>query len=221
MVGTPRPGPAWIFDLDNTLHDASPQVFPRINRGMTDYIMRHLDLSEEAAGQLRERYWRAYGATLLGLVRHHGVDPHHFLHHTHDVAELERLVAREAGLRHALARLPGRRVVFSNSPHRYALAVLAALGIADLFHAVYCIEHTGFRPKPDPAGFRAILRRERLVPSRTMMVEDVLENLVAARRLGMKTAWITREPRRPAWLDIRAVSVKELPRLAAAIGLTR
>ena len=26
---------AWIFDLDNTLHDATPHIFPHINRSMT------------------------------------------------------------------------------------------------------------------------------------------------------------------------------------------
>jgi putative hydrolase of the HAD superfamily len=183
--------------------------------------MRRLDLDEAGASALRVRYWQAYGATLLGLVRHHGVDPHEFLHATHDTPELARMVVREAGLRHALRRLPGRRILFSNSPLHYAEAVLGALGVADLFDAVYCIEKTAFRPKPDPAGFRAILRRERLAPASAIMVEDMLENLVAARRLGMKTAWITRETRRPGWLTFKAASVTRLPRLAAALGMTR
>src|SRR5205814_70587 len=142
-----------------------------------------------------------------GLMRHHDIDPHHFLHSTHDAPALARLVSREAGLRHALKRLPGRRILFSNSPLHYAQAVLGALGIADQFDALYCMEQTRFRPKPDPAGFRIILRREKLVPARTFMVEDVLDNLVAARRLGLKTVWISREPRRPAWVDIKATSV--------------
>ena len=214
-------GRAWIFDLDNTLHDARPGVFPHINRGMTDYIMRHLGLPEDEAGALRERYWRAYGATLLGLIRHHDIDPHHFLRDTHPMAELSRLLVREGGLRHALKRLPGRRILFSNSPAHYAAAVLAALGVADLFHAVYCIEHTGFRPKPDPSGFRAILRRERLRPERTAMVDDLLENLAAARRLGMRTVWVARESRSPSWLTCRVPSVLDLPRVAAGYGLLR
>ena len=211
---------AWIFDLDNTLHDARPWVFPHINRGMTEYIMRHVGLDEAGAGALREQYWRRYGATLLGLIRHHGVDPRHFLADTHRMHELERLVLREAGLRHALARLRGRRILFSNSPAHYAQAVLAALGIAGLFDAVYCIEHTGFRPKPDAAGFRAILHQEHLVPERAVMVDDLLENLAAARRLGLRTAWITREARRPRWLDLKMASVRSLSRMAAARGLT-
>ena len=218
---TANSGLAWVFDLDNTLHDARPHIFPHLNRSMTQYIMRHLDLDEAGASALRVHYWHTYGATLLGLIRHHDVDPHHFLRDTHAMPDMGRMVVREAGLRHALQRLRGRRIVFSNSPRHYAEAVLEVLGVADLIDAVYGIEGTRFRPKPDPAGFRAILRRERLRPESTIMVEDLLENLVAARRIGMKTAWITREPRRPGWLDYKAASVTDLPRLVAARGIAR
>ena len=146
-------GLTWLFDLDNTLHDARPHVFPHINRSMTEYIMRHLDLDEADAGSLRRRYWQAYGATLLGLMRHHDVDPHHFLWHTHQMPDLERMVVAEAGLRHCLKRLRGRKILFSNSPLHYAQAVLDVLGIGELFDAVYTIERTRFQPKPSLAGF--------------------------------------------------------------------
>ena len=32
----------WVFDLDNTLHNASAGVFPLINQQMTDYIAQSL-----------------------------------------------------------------------------------------------------------------------------------------------------------------------------------
>jgi putative hydrolase of the HAD superfamily len=213
MSGIRGGGLTWLFDLDNTLHDARPHIFPHLNRSMTQYMMRHLDLDEAGAGALREQYWRRYGATLLGLMRHHGVDPHHFLWHTHQLPELARMIVAERGLRLCLKRLHGRKILFSNSPAHYAQAVLDVLGIGHLFDAVYTIERTRFRPKPALAGFRALMARERLVPERTIMVEDLLDNLVAARKLGMKTAWITRESRRPRWLDAKTSSVLELPRL--------
>ena len=65
--------PIWLFDLDNTLHDASHAVFGRLNGSMTDYIVQHLGLPRPEADALRVHYWRRYGATLLGLERHHGV----------------------------------------------------------------------------------------------------------------------------------------------------
>lgn len=30
--------PTWVFDLDNTLHDARPQILPHIDRSMTRYV---------------------------------------------------------------------------------------------------------------------------------------------------------------------------------------
>lgn len=206
-----------MFDLDNTLHDASPHIFPHINRSMTAYLERHLQLDSEAAGRLRQHYWHRYGATLLGLMRHHGTDPHHFLAETHRFADLPAMVVREPGLRAALLRLPGSKLVFSNSPARYARAVLEALRIADLFDGIFSIESAGFRPKPQPQGFRRILRAAGLVPERCVMVEDSLENLRAAKKLGMKTVWITREPRTPGYVDVRLSSVRLLPRAAAKL----
>lgn len=45
----------WVFDLDNTLHDASPHIFPRMNRSMTACLQKHPGLDQEAAARLRHR----------------------------------------------------------------------------------------------------------------------------------------------------------------------
>lgn len=204
---------AWIFDLDNTLHDARPHIFPHIDSSMTAYLAEHLELGEEDANELRNRYWRRYGATLIGLIRHHGIDPHHFLRATHPCSGLDRMVVGRRELRSTLRRLRGRRIVFSNAPEHYARAILKALGIGDLFDDVFCIERTGFRPKPDVHGFRRLLREHRLQPSRCIMVEDSLENLRTAKRLRMKTVWVDASSRAPAWVDVHVRHVVRLPRL--------
>lgn len=204
----------WIFDLDNTLHDASPHVFPHLNRSMTAYLREHLVLDEAQANALRMQYWRKYGATLLGLMRHHGTDPHHFLWHTHQFPELGRMVVADRAALAAIRRLPGRKILFSNAPAHYAEAVIGLIGLGSWFDAVYAIEHVRFEPKPAPGPFRRLLRAERVVPQRAVMVEDSLENLRTAKRLGMKTVWVTREARSPSWVDARVRSVGALRRLA-------
>jgi putative hydrolase of the HAD superfamily len=211
-------GRVWLFDLDNTLHNATPHIFPHINRAMTAYVAEHVGLTEEEASALRVRYWERYGATLLGLTRHHGTDPHHFLRHTHQFADLARMVVRERGLRHALARLPGRKIVFSNAPRHYAEAVLEAMGVRRLFEDVYSIEQMRFCPKPGLRGFLHLLRDPRLDPARCVLVEDSPENLKTAKRLGMGTVWVSRAPRSPAWVDLRLKSVLELPRRRGALA---
>jgi len=201
----------WIFDLDNTLHNATPHIFPHINRSMTAYLQQHLQLDEEAANELRMHYWRRYGATLSGLIRHHGTRPEHFLWHTHQFPELERMVLREPRLRHVLKALPGRKVVFSNAPQHYAQAVLKLLRVDDLFDDVMAVEQTRFRPKPDSFGFLRLLRRQRVAAAQCVMVEDSLENLVAAKRLGMRTVWVNTGNKGAPCVDVKIRDVMQLP----------
>jgi putative hydrolase of the HAD superfamily len=209
----------WVFDLDNTLHNASPHIFPHLKRSMTAYLQEHLQLTEEDAGRLRLHYWHRYGATLLGMMRHHGTDPAHFLRETHAFPDLSSMVVYERGLAAMLRRLPGRKLVLSNAPRQYTGAVLQMMGIEGHFDALHCIESTGYRPKPYLAAFQSLLHTHSLIASRCVMVEDSCENLRPAKRLGMKTVWVTREARAPAYVDVKTASVLALPRLLGRLGL--
>jgi len=190
----------WLFDLDNTLHDAGAQVFGELSRSMSDYVQRELQLEPAEAERLRRHYYLRYGATLLGLVRHHGVKPAHFLHDTHRLPMLEQQVS---GHRHDLAavrRLPGRKLILTNAPRAYALRVLRLLGIENLFDAVLSIEDMSMfgqlRPKPDARMLRRVAARLRVPPGRCTLVEDTLVHQKAARRVGMNTVWMQRFVRR-------------------------
>jgi putative hydrolase of the HAD superfamily len=178
---------------------------------MTAYLQEHLRLSEQEANALRIHYWQRYGATLSGLMRHHGTDPAHFLWHTHQFPELERMVLRQSRLRHVLRALPGKKVVFSNAPRHYALDVINLLKINNLFDDVIAVEQTRYRPKPDFFGFRHVMRRHRVRAAECVMVEDSLENLQAAKRLGMRTVWISELSKMPECVDVKLRSVLQLP----------
>jgi putative hydrolase of the HAD superfamily len=203
----------WIFDLDNTLHDARAAIFPAMHEQMNAYLRRNFNLDDEGANTMRRFFWERYGTTLKGLVRHYGHDPRRFIRETHQFPELSAQVVGENALRHALARLGGRRLVFSNAPRHYVEEVLGALGVRRYFDAVYTIESTRYRPKPAFQGFRVLLRAHDLEPHRCALIDDQLENLRAARRLGMSTVWVSAERRRVPFVDLRVKSVTELPRL--------
>ena len=203
----------WIFDLDNTLHDAGAHVFPHINRSMTAYLEAHLGISEQDANALRQNYWQRYGATLKGMMCHHGTDPAHFLHHTHQFSELQKMVLYAPRLRHVLHGLPGRKILFSNAPEIYAREVLRLLKIADLFDDVFAMEQIDYRPKPDHYGYRRLLKKHRLKAAQCVMVEDSLENLKAAKRLGMRTVWVHAGSRNPPCVDIKVSNVMKLNRV--------
>ena len=203
----------WLFDLDNTLHDANPHLFPAMSRAMLDYVAEKVGVGETAARDLRDEYWQRYGATLTGLVRHHGVDPHDFLARTHDfLDDLPRMVVHQAALRHALKKLPGRKILFSNAPRQYVDAILAHIGIRRLFDSVWTIERLRFTPKPHPGAFRQLLHTERLDPRRCIFVEDSPANLRTAKQLGMKTVLVSPTVQAPAYVDTLIKSVLELPK---------
>lgn len=207
----------WLFDLDNTLHDANPHIFPHINRAMCQYLERHLGLDPAEASKLREHYWVRYGATLLGLMRHHRIDPGHFLQETHQFPALKDMLVFDRSLRYTLRRLPGRKIVFSNAPGHYANAVLALTGLAGIFDSVYAMEDLRYQPKPMLAGFRTLLRSESLAPRQCIMIEDSLANLVSAKKMGMKTVWVSTGSRNSPYVDLKIARLCELPRKAGQL----
>jgi putative hydrolase of the HAD superfamily len=202
----------WIFDLDDTLHNASAHIFPVMNRAMTHYIMEHLELDEPAAHQLRQHYWNTYGATLKGLTRHHGIDAQHFLSTTHQFF-LPEMVIEVKRLRNMLQSLHGRKCVFTNAPRTYALSVLNLLGIADCFDLIFSVESAKFHAKPSIRGFQMLLKTIKAKPSDCVMLEDNLSALMTAKRLGMQTIWVTRKIQKPNFVDYRLSHVLALTHL--------
>lgn len=202
----------WLFDLDNTLHNATPHIFPHINQSMRQYIERHLGVDEHEATRIRQDYWERYGATLLGLMRHHNTDPNHFLWETHQFPNLKRMVVFDKPLIHVLRRLPGRKIIFSNAPRHYTEAILDITGLSACFDAIYSVENVHFQPKPMLAGFRALLKAEHLNPRNCIMVEDTLANLISAKKLGMKTVWVSAGLRQSPFVDVKINSALLLPK---------
>jgi putative hydrolase of the HAD superfamily len=212
ILALPPSRRVWIFDLDNTLHDASARIFPAMHEQINAYLQRYYGVDAAGANEMRQGFWRRYGTTLDGLMRHHGEHPARFLRETHAFPELGDMVEHENALRHALERLGGTKLVFSNAPRRYVGQVLKAVGLERYFDAVYAIEDARYRGKPALHGFHFLLRRHNLDPHRCAMVDDMLDNLRTAHRLGMSTVWVSTARKRVSYVDVRISSVTELPR---------
>ncbi|MGQ5524573.1 pyrimidine 5'-nucleotidase [Chitinimonas sp. PSY-7] len=210
--------PVWIFDLDNTLHDAEPYIFPEMNRLMSAYMVQHTGLTQEEADTLRQIYWHRYGTTLSGLLRHHNVKAEHFLHHTHQFPDLKRELRPMRALHAVLRQLAGRKILFTNAPKAYAIAVLRGLHIAHHFDGLIAIQHTRYRPKPHFAGYRHLLQHYKVDPRDCIMVEDTRKNLHTAKRLGMRTVWLNSRPRQSAVVDLALRQLLELPQAARRMG---
>jgi putative hydrolase of the HAD superfamily len=178
----------WIFDLDNTLYPPGTEFVVLIEGRMTAYVQRATGLPEVEARALQKRYLYEHGTTLAGLMALHGVDPHDFLRAVHDVS-LDSLTP-DPQLRHALLRLPGRRLVFTNGSAWHADRVLKHLGLEDLFEAVFHLEAADMIPKPAPATYDALIAAHGVRPSSAAFFEDSAHNLEPAARLGMTTVLV-------------------------------
>ncbi|MWQ98891.1 haloacid dehalogenase, partial [Escherichia coli] len=124
------------------------------------------------ASRVRVDYWQRYGATLLGMVRHHQVDPADFLRAAHDFPELADMVRVRRGLVAALRQLPGRKILVTNAPRNYARSVMAIAGIDRCFERVVAIEdmwvHGHLRPKPDRRMMLRLLAQIGVAPHRAV-----------------------------------------------------
>lgn len=178
----------WVFDLDNTLYDPRTRLLDQINLRTTEFVMRVLRMERAAAEALRLRYWRECGATVTGLMDYHNVAPKPFLEDVHQVslAALKpdpRLAAR-------LAALPGRRIVHTNGTAEHAHRVLRARGLGGVMHAIYGIEHAGFRPKPEPSAFRAVYGLDGIDTRSAALFDDDPRNLRTPFAWGMRTVLV-------------------------------
>jgi putative hydrolase of the HAD superfamily len=233
------PNPIWLFDLDNTLHNASHAIFPAINANMNAFMAKVLGSDGTPAdaatvNAARIAYWKRYGATLLGMVKHHQVKMEDFLREAHSFDDLTTMIRAERGLGQLLKRLPGRRILLTNAPRRYSHDVMRHLGLHRHFAKHIAIEsmqvHRQLRPKPSKQLLRKLIAKERTSACRCVLVEDTADTLKAAKALGMRTVWVTgylagnpmmkqlaggrplpKFTRRPVYVDVKVKSVHQLP----------
>jgi putative hydrolase of the HAD superfamily len=202
---------AWVFDLDNTLYPA-PALYDEIGERMTNYIARALGVDRAEALRLREHYFHEYGATIVGLVRHHGVDATDFLREVHE-ADHSVLVVDDA-LRDLISRLPGRRIIFTNGGGGHPERVLESLGLAGLFDQIFDIEAAHLAPKPQREAYERLVAACGIDPASAILIEDTMRNLEPAHEMGLATALVGDvhpEPR-PAYVHHWAADLKSLLR---------
>jgi putative hydrolase of the HAD superfamily len=201
---------SWIFDLDNTLYPPDSGLWPAIEDRITLFLIEHSGLDGASARALQRYYYHQHGTTLRGLVDEDGIDPAHFLDFVHDIdrSGLEPNVA----LAEEIARLPGRKLIFTNGSRNHALETAEKLGLGGLFEAAFDIVAAGLVPKPRDEAYDAFFRAHGVEPTQAAMFEDIAKNLAVPRVRGMTTVLVTGKPGR---VDHRQPPDRELPPAAA------
>jgi len=178
----------WIFDLDNTLYPAECNLFAEIDRRMSAFIQNLLGLDPAAARKVQKELYYEHGTTLSGLMAKHGVKPEVFMDYVHDI-DLSP-VQHAPELADAIARLEGRKFIFTNGSARHAGRVAEKLGVLDKFDGIYDIAAGGYIPKPKPEAFKRFLEFCEGAQCKSAMFEDLPHNLEAAHALGIVTVLV-------------------------------
>lgn len=173
----------WLFDLDHTLYPPTAPVLRLVEQRIKDYMTRLTGLPPEEAWALQKSYLAQYGGAVAGLIEHHQVDIAAFMAEVHDVP-LDG-VTPDPALKAALARLPGRRLVFTNASAWHAERLLAKLDLTSVFDEVFHTEAAGYVMKPDRRAFQALIDAHAVSPATTAFFEDRADNLQTAKALGM------------------------------------
>jgi len=178
----------FIFDLDHTLYNADG-IFEEMRGKMSMYIAKLFDIEIGAATEICLDLYLKYGTTLEGLMAEHSVDPHDFLEYTHAIDPS--IIERCEDTAKMLSELPGRKLIYTNSPIELADSILAHLEIPHLFEGIFDIKAAELVPKPNKAPYLEFINRYDVNPETSIMFEDTAKNLVTADIVGFDTVWLS------------------------------
>jgi putative hydrolase of the HAD superfamily len=179
----------WVFDLDNTLYPPDSGIWPRIDERITLFLIDLFGIDGLSARALHKHYYSRHGTTLRGLIEEHSDQVDRFLDFVHDIdrsgLKPDPILARE------VARLPGRKLIFTNGSRNHAILTARQLGLDGLFEDAFDIVAAGLTPKPTEAAYDAFLERCGVDPQTAAMFEDVARNLAVPKAKGMTTTLVT------------------------------
>ena len=181
----------WIFDLDNTLYSGQTKVFSEVDKKMSAFISKKMDVDLVKAKEIQKKYFYEYGTTLSGLMKQDSIDPHEFLEFVHDI-DISWL-PKDLKLKDELIKIKEKKYIFTNGSHAHVKNVTKQLGIDGLFDGAFDIVDANFVPKPHIEPYKKIIDKFKIEPTKSILIEDIAHNLEQAKNLGMKTCWLENE----------------------------
>ena len=191
----------WVFDLDNTLYPHHVNLWQQVDARIGAFVANFLNVPAEDARRIQKDYYRRYGTTMRGMMTEHGVRADDYLAYVHQIDHSP--LEPNPAMGTAIAKLPGRKLILTNGSTDHADKVLARLGLAGHFEAVFDIIAAELEPKPASQTYRRFLTLHEVDPAKSAMFEDLARNLVIPHQLGMITVLVvpdgTRKVVREDW----------------------
>lgn len=178
-----------IFDLDGTLVDAFKAVTTSVH-----HVMDEVGLERPTHRSIKNAVGWGEGDLLMRFVGEH---------HHERALRLFRRHHKKALISGGARFLPGvstllryahqqgyMLAIASNRPTVYTRLILKGLGILPLFKEVVCADRVE-RAKPHPDMLHVILERQQLHSDQTMFVGDMVVDVQAGERAGIRTVAVT------------------------------
>jgi len=182
-----------LFDLDDTLYTDASGLFLEVRERIVTWVSQALDISPEEAGTLRDHYYRAYGTTMSGLLKHHPhVDIDAYLEAVHQV-DVSRYLAPSPALSAMLTRLDAPKAIFTNAIASWAERVLRQLDVREHFEAIVDVRAVEYYGKPSPQAYQRALALLEIPGEACVLVDDSEANLKGAAAFGMRTVLVGEE----------------------------
>ena len=220
-----RPLSAVLFDLDGTLLDTVSDIALALNRTLLEHGCKSMAEDQvrgmigRGSPMLIERALAAQGRAMDAPTQAAMLE--RFFHHYGELEELNEDSARPfAGAADLLRDLHGTGLgiaVVTNKQHRFAVALLARLGLAGWVDLVVGGD-TCARRKPDPQPLLFACESLHALPADSLMVGDSINDVQAARAAGIPVVCVSygyNEGRDARTLECDALvdSLAELPAL--------
>jgi putative hydrolase of the HAD superfamily len=201
-----------FFDLDDTLYPASSGLWEAIAGRITGYLVEQMGFPSEQVVSIRQKYFREYGTTLRGLQANHNVDTDAYLAYVHDVP-LDCYIHPDPGVQTAIAAIPAKKFIFTNSDANHARRVLEATGLQGCFDGIFDVHTIAPYCKPMPEAFELALKAAgNPDPHACALLDDQRRITRAARSLGIFTILVGEAtPAEDA--DAALVDLSDLPGL--------
>lgn len=193
-----------IFDIDDTLYPVSSGLSKHRMGNVTLRFMQEklgFETADDAMNVWLE-YIQRYHSTLKGLnvAMKEGRLPQPFKQEElgqfwAEHCEFSKFLQKDpklTGMLQSLQDTGMKLVAFTNAPRRYALRCLECLGLKHLFpdDHIFAVEDVLPACKPEKEAFETVLRQTGAQADRTVMFEDSMKNIRAAKKLGLHTVLV-------------------------------
>jgi putative hydrolase of the HAD superfamily len=176
-----------FFDLDDTLYPPATGLWGAIAGRINLYMIERMGFPPDQVVSIRESFFREFGTTLRGLQANYNVDIDDYLAFVHDVP-LDQYIHPEPEVRSAIACIPARKFIFTNSDTNHTRRVLDTTGLQGLFDGIIDVHSMAPFCKPMAEAFELALKAAGSPERQTCgLLDDQARITRAARSLGMYT----------------------------------